>query len=289
MAEPLLKVRDLRVTYPGPPPVKAVRGISFDLYPGEVLGLVGESGCGKSTVARAVSGLLKPSHGIVEFGGNLVKPLTMRRRPIGHTGVQMVFQDPASSLNPRRRVGRQVADGLATAARRHADDAVKAPGLDRHPADDAVQAVTAAGTGRSALTPAEWLERVGLEAADASRFPRSFSGGQRQRIAIARALAAEPSLLIADEPISSLDASTQARVAGIMCQLAAEEDVALLFISHDLSIVRLIADRLLVMVDGQIVEEGPTDRIWDAPEHPYTRRLLASIPKPDGLGILPGG
>jgi ABC-type glutathione transport system ATPase component len=275
MPQPLLQVRELRVTYPGNPPVQAVRGVSFDLYPGEVLGLVGESGCGKSTVARAVAGLLKPSHGIVEFGGDVVKPLTMRRRPIANTGIQMVFQDPASSLNPRRRVGHQVADGLATAARRRAADAV--------------QAVTAAGAGRSTLTPAEWLERVGLEAADATRFPRSFSGGQRQRIAIARALAAEPSLLIADEPISSLDASTQARVAGIMCQLAAEEDVALLFISHDLSIVRLIADRLLVMVDGQIVEEGPTDRIWGAPEHPYTRRLLASIPKPDGLGILPGG
>ncbi|MDR0416292.1 MAG: ATP-binding cassette domain-containing protein [Propionibacteriaceae bacterium] len=270
MAEPLLKVRDLRVTYPGHPPVEAVRGVSFDLYPGEVLGLVGESGCGKSTVARAVSGLLKPSDGVLEFAGAAIKPLTMSRRPIGHTGVQMVFQDPTSSLNPRRRVGRQVADGLATAARGHA---VRAGLRPRRPA----------------LSAAQWLERVGLEAADTTRYPRSFSGGQRQRIAIARALAAEPSLLIADEPISSLDASTQARVAGIMCQLAAEEAVALLFISHDLSIVRLITDRLLVMVAGEIVEEGPTDQIWSDPRHPYTRQLLASIPKPDGLGILPAG
>jgi peptide/nickel transport system ATP-binding protein len=261
-AAPLLAVTDLRVTYPGHPPTEAVRGVSFELFPGEVLGLVGESGCGKSTIARAVAGLLAPSGGTVEFAGQPVTPLRAGRRPIGQTGIQMVFQDPASSLNPRRRIGRQIEDGLRAAVRRRPD-----------------------GTGR--VTAAAWLERVGLDPANARRFPTAFSGGQRQRVAIARALAAEPALLVADEPISSLDASTQARVAGLLCRLAQEQDTALLFISHDLSIVRLIADRLIVMNRGEIVEAGRTEAVWGSPQHPYTQKLLASIPKPDGKGILP--
>ncbi|MDR1237322.1 MAG: ATP-binding cassette domain-containing protein [Propionibacteriaceae bacterium] len=261
---PLLRVTDLRVTYPGHPPVEAVRSVGFELFPGEVVGLVGESGCGKSTVAKAISGMLPISGGSIDFDGNEVKALSMSRRPVEQTRIQMVFQDPTSSLNPRRTIGAQLADGLQVAERR-------TPGV----------------PGR--LDVRQWLERVGLAATDARRYPRSFSGGQRQRIATARALAAEPSLLIADEPISSLDASTQARVAGIMCKLAAEQNTALLFISHDLSIVRLIADRLLVMYRGEIVERGVTAEVWNDPKHDYTRKLLASIPKPDGKGVLPAG
>lgn len=264
MTDPLLQVADLRVTYPGHPPVEAVRGVSFTVFPGEVVGLVGESGCGKSTIAKAVSGLVPPSAGSITVAGHPVRALAGLRRPVAETGVQMVFQDPASSLNPRRRIGHQVEDGLGAAVRRQTER----PGR---------------------ISAADWLHRVGLDAADARRFPRSFSGGQRQRIAIARALAAEPTLLIADEPISSLDASTQARVAGIMCRLATEQNTALLFISHDLSIVHLIADRLLVMHRGRIVEAGATDNVWSHPQDPYTRRLLASIPKPDGQGTLPEG
>jgi peptide/nickel transport system ATP-binding protein len=264
---PLLRVTDLRVTYPGHPPVDAVRTVSFELFPGEVVGLVGESGCGKSTVAKAISGMLPINGGSIAFAGSEVKALGMSRRPVEQTRIQMVFQDPTSSLNPRRTIGAQIADGLQVAERR----------------------LSGSDDGARRLDVRQWLERVGLAASDAQRYPRSFSGGQRQRIATARALAAEPSLLIADEPISSLDASTQARVAGIMCKLAAEQNTALLFISHDLSIVRLIADRLLVMYRGEIVERGVTAEVWNDPKHDYTRKLLASIPKPDGKGVLPVG
>jgi peptide/nickel transport system ATP-binding protein len=275
---PVVSVRDVEVSYPGHPPVKAVRGVSFDLFPGEVVGLVGESGCGKSTMARVLTGLVAPTAGQVEYLGRPVKPLGVGRRPLAQTGIQMVFQDPGSSLNPRRRIGSQIQDGLDLAAKR------------RSSAPDAVPTVPAkaADPARPApATPGEWLERVGLPAKDQVRFPRSFSGGQRQRIATARALAAEPNVLIGDEPISALDASTQARVAYLMSTLTQSQGAALLFISHDLSVVRLIADRLLVMWSGRIVESGPTEAVWSDPGHPYTKTLLAAIPAPDGSGRLP--
>jgi len=255
-----LTVTDLRVVYPGRPPVVAVDGVSIEVAPGEVVGLVGESGCGKSTLARAVCGLVAPAEGSVEFDGEPVTPLGLRRRSPGLTRVQMVFQDPYSSLHPRRRVGAQIADGTRAAAR--------LSGADR-PA------------------PAEWLERVGLDPGAARRYPHEFSGGQRQRIAIARALAAEPGLLVGDEPISSLDASTQATVAGLMRELTVAAGAGLLFISHDLSVVRLVADRMVVMYRGRIVESGPTAQVWNGPRHPYTQALLGAVPLPDGLGTLP--
>jgi peptide/nickel transport system ATP-binding protein len=276
----VIAVRDVHVEYPGHPPVHAVRGVSFDLFEGEVVGLVGESGCGKSTMARVLTGLVPRTAGEVEFLGRPVKALGIGRRPMELTGIQMVFQDPGSSLNPRRRVGSQIQDGLRLAAKRE--------GLGLGSGTGAVEASPAAGRGAvHPSTPAEWLERVGLEAADAGRFPRSFSGGQRQRIATARALAAQPQVLIGDEPISALDASTQARVAYLMSTLAVSQGTALLFISHDLSVVRLIADRLLVMWSGRIVESGPTEEVWSNPGHPYTKTLLAAIPAPDGAGRLP--
>ena len=275
MTKPVVQLHDVNVHYPGHPPLHAVKGVSFELFPGEVVGLVGESGCGKSTVARALAGLIKPSSGQIAYHGRPISPRGVGRRPLEQTGIQMVFQDPGSSLNPRRRVGVQVQDGLDLAKRRRKGLAgAEAPLPDGARKD-------------GPTTPGEWLERIGLDPKDAARFPRSFSGGQRQRIATARVLAAQPDVLIGDEPISALDASTQARVAYLMSTLATAQGAALLFISHDLSVVRLVADRLMVMYNGQIVEHGPTEQIWNAPRHPYTVSLLGAIPLPDGEGCLP--
>ncbi|MFF2522653.1 oligopeptide/dipeptide ABC transporter ATP-binding protein [Streptomyces liangshanensis] len=260
---PLLSVDDLVVQYrrPGAEPTRAVAGVSLEVRAGEVVGLVGESGCGKSTLARAVCGLTAPKEGTIAFEGTPVGPLRVRRRDPGLTRVQMVFQDPYGSLNPRRRVGAQIADGIRAAAAR--------------------------GDAADGATPGDLLTRVGLSADDAARYPQEFSGGQRQRIAIARALAARPRLLVGDEPISALDASAQSQVATLMRLLAVESGAGLLFISHDLSVVRLIADRIAVMYLGRIVETGPTAEVWANPRHPYTRALLAAIPQPDGAGLLP--
>ncbi|MFB7334502.1 ABC transporter ATP-binding protein [Streptomyces adustus] len=259
----LLSIDDLVVQYrrPGAPPTRAVAGVSLEVRAGEVVGLVGESGCGKSTLARAVCGLTPSEEGSISFDGTPVRPLGVRRRDPALTSIQMVFQDPYGSLNPRRRVGAQIADGIRTAAGRGED------------ADGA--------------TPEDLLTRVGLPADAATRYAQEFSGGQRQRIAIARALAARPRLLVADEPISALDASAQLHVARLMRSLAVESGAGLLFISHDLSVVRLIADRIAVMYLGQIVETGITAEVWDNPRHPYTQALLAAIPQPDGAGLLP--
>ncbi|GAA2902616.1 dipeptide ABC transporter ATP-binding protein [Streptosporangium fragile] len=254
----LLSVDDLVVEHrtPGRPLVRAVAGASLTVAAGEVVGLVGESGCGKSTLARAVCGLNPATTGTITFEGHPVTPLGLRRRNRALAGIQMVFQDPYASLNPRRRVGAQIADGLRAA-------------------------------GDTTTTSADMLERVGLPRDFADRHPHEFSGGQRQRIAIARALAARPSLLIGDEPISALDASAQAQVARLMRDLAVSSGAGLLFISHDLSVVRLIADRIAVMYLGKIVEIGRTAEVWEDPRHPYTRALLGAIPAPDGAGVLP--
>lgn len=255
----VLDARDVTVRYQGNPPVVAVDAVSLQVAPGETVALVGESGSGKSSLARAVVGIEKLAGGTVLFRDAPVTPLGVRRRALALTGIQMVFQDPSTSLNPRRRVGDQIADGIATARAR----------------------------GAAGSTVAEWLERVGLPASVATRFPHQFSGGQKQRIAIARALAARPSLLVADEPISALDASTQTSVAGLMRDLVAEAGAGMLFISHDLAVVRRIADRTFVMFAGRVLESGSTERVWAAPQHPYTRALLAAIPEPDGAGRIP--
>ncbi|MCQ9385771.1 ABC transporter ATP-binding protein [Brevibacterium moorei] len=236
---------------------RAVNGVSLQLAESEVLGLVGESGCGKSTLAKLICGLEKPSEGTITFESTPVRPLGFRRRPAGLLGIQMVFQNPYASLNPRRPIGEQIEDALA---------------LD--PA------------GR--WTVKDLLAAVDLPATSANRFPHAFSGGQRQRIAIARALAAGPKVLIGDEPIASLDAFLQSRVAQMMRDLAIESGASLIFISHDLSVVREIADRVAVMEAGRIVEVGDTEQIWNRPAHPYTQRLLAAIPRVDGLGTIPG-
>lgn len=257
----VLELRDVVVDYPRRhlPTVRAVAGVSLTVGAGEIVGLVGESGCGKSTLGRAAVGLLAPTEGEVLFEGRPLAPLGRGARPAADRRLQMVFQDPTSSLNGRRRVGDQIRDGLTLSG-----------------AED---------TG--ARRVGELLERVGLPARAASRFPHEFSGGQRQRVCIARALAASPSVIVADEPISALDASAQAQIANLLTDLARDLGVGLLFISHDLAIVRHVADRVAVMYLGRVAETGPTEAVWDRPEHPYSRALIGAVLRADGTGELP--
>lgn len=260
MSEALVLDADgIVVRYPGSPPVVAVDDVAVTVAAGETVALVGESGSGKSSLARAVAGIEKIAGGRVLFDGRPVTTMGLRARSISLTGIQMVFQDPSTSLNPRRRIGDQIKDGIATAVAR----------------------------GDESSRVEEWLERVGLDPAWVTRYPHQFSGGQKQRIAIARALAARPKLLIADEPISALDASTQTSVAALMRDLVAEVGAGMLFISHDLAVVRRIADRTLVMYAGRVLESGHTAQLWAEPQHPYTQALLAAIPEPDGRGRIP--
>jgi oligopeptide/dipeptide ABC transporter ATP-binding protein len=257
----LLTVEDLRVEYRprGRGVVRAVTGVDLAVAAGEVVGLVGESGCGKSSLARVVAGLAAPSGGRVLFAGEPVVPLAWRKRPAAQTRLQMIFQDPGGSLNPRRTVGAQLLDGVPAGV---------------------------TGSDRRARV-AELLERVGMSAAAGERFPHEFSGGQRQRLAIARALAAEPELIIADEPVTALDASAQAQVVSLLLSLVRELDMGLLFISHDLALVHEIADRTAVMYLGTIVEAGPTRRLMAEPRHPYTQALVGAIPQVSAEPRLP--
>ncbi|NAS25665.1 ATP-binding cassette domain-containing protein [Herbidospora sp. NEAU-GS84] len=258
----LLEATGVAVEYhrTGAPPLRAVDHADLTLSRGEILGLVGESGCGKSTLGRAVVGLQRTAAGEIRFDGRPVAPLGLRRRPAGLRGLQMVFQDPYASLNPRRLVGDQVGDGYLLGGTTKAEARRRA---------------------------GELLERVGLPADAVRRYPHEFSGGQRQRIAIARTLAAEPSCIIADEPISALDASAQASVANLLVELVRELDMGMVFISHDLSVVRQIADRTAVMYLGRVVEAGPTRQVWSEPAHPYTKALISAVPRADGAGVLP--
>jgi oligopeptide/dipeptide ABC transporter ATP-binding protein len=258
-----LELRDVVVDYErsGGGRVRAVAGASISVVPGEIVGLVGESGCGKSTLARAAVGLVKTTAGSVVFDGREVDVLGRRGRQRDLARLQLVFQNPYSSLNPRRKVGSQLADALATL------------GL--------VAAPERAGRVR------ELCELVGLPAGAVDRFPHEFSGGQRQRIAIARTLAAEPSVIVLDEPLASLDASAQAQLANLLVSLSRELGLGLLLISHDLAIVRHIADRVSVMYLGLMVETGATRQLWELPLHPYSESLIKAIPHPDGSGFLP--
>ena len=258
----ILEIDDLEVTYErrDRSRFRAVAGTSLTVGRGQIVGLVGESGCGKSSLARAAVGLVAPTGGTVRFEGRPVVPLTRRARPAELTRLQLVFQNPYSSLNPRRRVGEQVGDGIATG-----------------------------GAGRSARTArvAELLELVGLPSNARSRYPHEFSGGQRQRIAIARALATDPSLIVLDEPLASLDASAQAQVANLLLDLSRQLSLSLLLISHDLAIVHHVADVVSVMYLGKIVESGPTGLLWAGAQHPYTEALIGAVPHPDGSGTMP--
>ncbi|WP_416874755.1 ABC transporter ATP-binding protein [Kitasatospora sp. SC0581] len=248
---PLLTVRGLTKTYGSRRrAVTALHGVDLDLHPGETLGLVGESGSGKSTLARALVQAHPPSGGSIRFRGEELGRGARRGGP--HREVQLVFQDPYSSLNPRMTAGQIIAEPLIA-----------------HRLGDREQ---------RAARVAELLEQVGLDPAVADRHPRAFSGGQRQRIGIARALAPEPSVLVCDEPVSALDVSVQAQVIELLARLQRELGLAVLFIAHDLAVVRRVSHRIAVMHRGRIVETGPADRVVTAPEHPYTAELLAAVP-----------
>ena len=258
-----LELRDVVVDYErrGGARVRAVAGASIDVDRGQIVGLVGESGCGKSSLAKAAVGLVRPSAGSILFEGRQVVPLGRRGRSRELARLQLVFQNPYASLNPRRKVGAQLADALETLG-------IDPPG------------------GRAARV-LELCELVGLPAGAAERFPHEFSGGQRQRIAIARTLAAEPSVIVLDEPLASLDASAQAQLANLLVNLSQELGLGLLLISHDLAIVRHVADAVSVMYLGRMAEAGPTARLWEQPLHPYSESLINAIPHPDGSGFLP--
>lgn len=237
------------------PTVKAVTEIDISLSRGEAVGLVGESGSGKSTVGRLLLALLKPTAGEVLFDGIDLAHIDKAAQQRLRRRMQLVFQDPYSSLDPRRRVGDQIAEGL----RIH--DIVTAP--------------------ERAKRVVALLEQVGLPGSHTERFPHEFSGGQRQRIGIARALATEPEFLVADEPVSALDVSIQAQVLALLADLRTRLGLAMLFISHDLPAVRHLCDRVVVMYLGRVMEEGPTDAVFAAPSHPYTVALLSAAPSLD--------
>jgi oligopeptide/dipeptide ABC transporter ATP-binding protein len=231
-------------------PVQAVEQVSLTIGRGETLGLVGESGCGKTTLGRIVAGIMPPSAGRVAVEGRPVMSSAGRKLT---TRIQTVFQDPFASLDPRMRVAEALAEGPLT------------HGLIRRAgADDYV---------------ARWLAMVGLPRDSARRYPHQFSGGQRQRIAIARALAMQPDVLVCDEPVASLDVSIQAQIINLFLRLKRELDLTMLFISHDLSVVRHLCDRVAIMYLGRIVEIGPTREVYAAPQHPYTAALMAAVPK----------
>jgi oligopeptide/dipeptide ABC transporter ATP-binding protein len=264
-AAPLVEVRELVKHFPitrgiifrrkiGA--VQAVDGVSFSVKPGETLGLVGETGCGKSTTARLIIRLLEPTAGEVRFEGRDITRVKGAALKTTRRQMQMIFQDPYASLNPRKSVGAIIAEPFAV------------HGLHKGK-DERRRAVR------------ELMETVGLNPEHFNRYPHEFSGGQRQRIGVARALALRPKLLIADEPVSALDVSIQAQVLNLLRDLQSDFGLTLIFIAHDLSVVRHMCDRIAVMYLGKIVEIGPNEQLYDWPRHPYTGALLSAVPIPD--------
>ncbi len=260
---PLLSVEHLQLHFPVKSGVvvdrvagwvRAVDDVSFTLDEQETLGLVGESGCGKSTLARCLVQLLRPTSGVVRFRGEPMTTDSARRRRALRREVQMVFQDPQASLNPRKRVGQIVSAGLRLRGLSRAETAEELRGL---------------------------LVGVGLSPEHVNRFPHEFSGGQRQRVGVARALAVRPSLIVLDEPVSALDVSVQSQVINLLSDLQDDFRLGYIFVAHDLAVVRHVSDRIAVMYLGKIVELSPSDELYRRPIHPYTSALLDSIPVPD--------
>jgi peptide/nickel transport system ATP-binding protein len=260
---PLLQVKDVVRDYPLPRPsffsrvstLRVLHGVSVTLEAGKSLGIVGESGSGKSTLARTVMGLDRPQSGEVVLDGQDIYGLSRADLRSLRRKFQAIFQDPYGSLDPRHTVRRIIAEPIVSLEKSSS----------RSEQDRRIAAV---------------LDAVGLSAGAAEKYPHEFSGGQRQRIAIARALVTEPALIVADEPVSALDVSVQAQVLNLMMDLQERLNLAYLFISHDLGVVRVITDRVAVIHLGRIVEEGPTRLVFDAPAHPYTRALVDAVPKP---------
>jgi peptide/nickel transport system ATP-binding protein len=237
------------------PAIRAVDAVSFAIKPGEVVGFVGESGSGKTTVGRTLLRLTEPTSGTIRYAGSDITNISKSELRPYRRKMQIVFQDPYASLNPRLTVEDILGEAFA---------------------------IHGLGTGverRNKIIAL--LERVGLNAAQASRYPHEFSGGQRQRIVIARALAVEPEFIVADEPVSALDVSIQAQIINLLASLQRDLGLAMLFISHDLSVVEYICDRVIVMYLGRVMEEGPVEEIFARPQHPYTRALLSAAPVPD--------
>ncbi|MEV6639399.1 ATP-binding cassette domain-containing protein [Amycolatopsis sp. NPDC051371] len=258
MNEELLEITDLEVTYGkrgfGAEPAPALKGVSLGIGAGETMGLVGESGSGKTTLGRAVLGLVPVTGGSIRYLGQDITQVDRRRRRALAAQLQVIFQDPYSSLNPSMLVEDILSEPLRAAG---------VPGRDARKRVNAL------------------MERVDLPAGAGRRLPREFSGGQRQRIAIARALALEPALIVCDEPVSALDMSTQIRILDLLVDIQQSTNVAYLFISHDLEVVRYVSHRVAVMFRGEIVERGDAEQVTADPSHPYTRRLLMAAPVPD--------
>lgn len=262
--EPILSVRNLTKHYPLKSGVvrhtvghvKAVDGVSFDLFPGETLGVVGESGCGKSTLGRLLVSLEKPTSGTITFNGQDVTSLRGSQMRRMRRDIQIVFQDPYTSLDPRKTVG----DIVAEPFRIHPDVVPR---------------------GQRTARVKELLDLVGLNPEHINRYPHEFSGGQRQRIGIARGIALNPKVLVCDEPVSALDVSVQAQVVNLLQQLQRDLDLAYVFVAHDLSVVRHISDRVAVMYLGRIMEMGDEEQIYERSTHPYTQALLSAVPVPD--------
>ena len=264
MSQPVLEVSNLCMHFPvqrgsfsrANQWIRAVDGVSFSIFAGQTLGLVGESGCGKSTVARCLVRLLEPTGGSVRLMGRDVTHLSQWRLRDIRQDVQLMFQDPADALNPRMDV--------------------------RHIIEEPMVVMGEGNHRTRQARVLNLLERVGLPASSLSKFPHEFSGGQRQRICIARALSHCPKLLVLDEPVSALDAPVQSQVLNLLMELQRELGLAYLFISHDLSVVRHVSDRVAVMYAGKIVEEAGADELYRAPRHAYTRALLAAVPTHEG-------